>query len=71
MHSFGDNPAEIHKGEPRITGIDQGSNAHGMRVRRCDGMLGTIDGPHCTYGATVQWDDRTRSYTDAACLSRA
>ncbi|MBF9135290.1 hypothetical protein I0C86_41300 [Plantactinospora sp. S1510] len=33
-------------------------------------MLGRIDGAHCTYGATVQWDNGTRYYIDSACLTR-
>lgn len=66
-HSFGDNPHKIHG--RALSGISQGtSNVQGRRVVRCDGVPGVIDGAHCSYGATVRYEDGTHYYTDSACL---
>ncbi|GAA3751122.1 hypothetical protein [Micromonospora maritima] len=71
-HSFGATPRNDHPDFPGITiGLDQSNTRNeGRRVRNCDGKEGVIKpgGAHCTYGATVSWDDGTTYYTDTACL---
>lgn len=68
-HTFGENPAAVHG--RALVGVDQGNptnegravvDEHGRRGRIAPG------GAHCTYGATVEWDDGTRYYIDTACL---
>lgn len=67
-HSFGDAPD--HHGH-FLAGVDQGNTRNeGRAVVDCEGRTGVITpgAAHCSYGATVTWDNGTRYYADTRCL---